>query len=198
MKILAALSQYIEQASPRARASAHRLRTLVLLLRYTGMRIGDVVKLTTDKIVGNKVFLYTQKTGVPVHVLLPQFVVESLDATPRVASQHLFWSGVGSFDGVVGSWRKRLQKLFQLAKVPDGHAHRFRDTFATELLQAGVPIERVAILLGHQSVRVTEKYYSPWTESRQRQIESDLERAWARDPIVLLETKGTPQVHERN
>jgi len=90
------------------------------------------------------------------------------------------------------------RKRFQLANVPDGHAHRFRDTFATELLQAGVPIERVAILLGHQSVRVTAKYYSPWTESRQRQIESDLERAWARDPIVLLETKGTPQVHERN
>ena len=93
---------------------------------------------------------------------------------------------------------ERLQKLFQLANIANGHGHRFRNTFPTELLHAGVPLERVAILLGHQSVRVTEKYYAPWTESRQRQIESDLERAWARDPIVLLETKGTPRVHERN
>jgi len=105
---------------------------------------------------------------------------------------------VGSFDGVVGSWRKCPQKLFRLANVPNGHAHKFRDTFATGVLQAGVPVERVGILLGHQSIRVTEKYYAPWTESRQRQIESDLERAWARDPILLLETKGTPRVHERN
>jgi integrase len=79
--------------------------------------------------------------------------------------------------------------------VTGGHAHRFRDTFATELLLAAVPIERVAVLLGHQSVKVTEKYYSAWTASRQRQVEEDLARAWERDPIVLLETKGTPQVH---
>ena len=88
-----------------------------------------------------------------------------------------------------------MAKLFWLAKVSGGHAHRFRDTFATELLLGGVPIERVAILLGHQSMKVTEKYYAAWTDSRQRQIEADLQRAWDRDPIVLLQTKGTPEVH---
>ena len=83
-----------------------------------------------------------------------------------------------------------------MAEVSNGHAHRFRDTFATELLLAGVPIERVAILLGHQSVKVTEKYYAAWTDCRQRQIEADLQRAWDRDPVVILEmTKGTPEVH---
>jgi uncharacterized membrane protein (DUF4010 family) len=56
-------------------------------------------------------------------------------------------------------------------------------------------IERVSILLGHQSVRVTEKHYSPWVRSRQEQLEADLESAWKRDPLVLLETKGTPEVH---
>jgi site-specific recombinase XerD len=33
----------------------------------------------------------------------------------------------------------------------------FRDSFATGLLQAGVPLERASILLGHQSVRITER-----------------------------------------
>ena len=75
------------------------------------------------------------------------------------------------------------------------HAQRFRDTFAAELLLALVPIERVAILLGHQSVKVTEKYCSAWTASQQRQVEDDLKRAWERDPILLLETKGTQRVH---
>jgi hypothetical protein len=70
-----------------------------------------------------------------------------------------------------------------------------RDTFAVELLLASVPIERVSILLGHQSVRITEKHYAPWVRSRQDQLEADLESAWKRDPLILLETKGTPEVH---
>jgi integrase len=158
------------------------------------MRIGDAVKLASDKLNGNKLFLYTQKTGVPVYTVLPEFVVQVLDTIPRVTPTNFFWNGSGSLDGVIGSWQKRLRKLFRLAKISDGHGHRFRDTFAAELLLAGIPIERVAILLGHQSVKVTEKYYSAWTDARQRQIEADLERAWARDPLVLFETKATQKL----
>ena len=35
----------------------------------------------------------------------------------------------------------------------------FRDTFAVELLLSGVPIDQVSLLLGHSSVKVTEKHY---------------------------------------
>jgi integrase/recombinase XerD len=194
MRILAALPSYLEQAASRGKESAHRLRALVLLLRYSGMRIGDVVKLTCDKLSGRKLFMYTQKSGVPVYTVLPDFVVSAIEATPLVTLTHLFWNGTDNLDCVVGSWQRRLRKLFQIAMISDGHAHRFRDTFATELLLAGVPIERVAILLGHQSVRVTEKYYAAWTDARQRQVEADLERAWERDPIVLLASKGTQKL----
>lgn len=69
--------------------------------------------------------------------------------------------GEGKLDSIVRSWQTRLRRLFELAKVQDGHAHRFRDTFAVELLLSGVPIERVSVLLGHSSVRVTEKHYAP-------------------------------------
>ncbi|MGA8035329.1 MAG: tyrosine-type recombinase/integrase, partial [Candidatus Acidiferrales bacterium] len=64
------------------------------------------------------------------------------------------------------------------------HAHRFRDTFAVELLLAGVPIERVSVLLGHQSMGITEKHYSPWAESRQELLEADLRKARENDPLA--------------
>jgi integrase len=82
-----------------------------------------------------------------------------------------------------------------LAEVEGGHAHRFRDTFAVELLLAGIPLERVSVLLGHQSVRITERHYSPWVRARQEQLEQDLKRVWEQDPIALMETKGMPEVH---
>jgi integrase len=53
-----------------------------------------------------------------------------------------------------------LSSLFTLAKGSGGNAHRFRDSFAVELLPAGVPLERVSVLLGHSSVKITQKDYT--------------------------------------
>ena|ERR1700720_578217 len=76
----------------------------------------------------------------------------------------------------IGKWQRRMQTLFELAKVHGGHAHRFRDAFAVELLLGGFPLERVSVLLGHQRVRITERHYSPWVRSRQEQLEQVMER----------------------
>jgi integrase len=176
-------------------ANEKRARALVLLLRYSGMRIGDSATCPIDRLSGDRLFLYTQKTGVPVNVKLPAFVVEALNTMPKVSSLYFFWSGEGKKETAAGNWRRSLRKLFTLAEIKNGHPHRFRDTFAVELLLAGVPLERVSVLLGHTSIKVTEKHYAPWIRARQEQLEADLERSWARDPIVLAETKGTPEVH---
>lgn len=195
VKILAAIEPYTDEIPSTGLFNARRIRALVLLLRYTGMRIGDAVNLSTDRIRGNRLSLYTQKTGVLVNTVLPDFVVAAVEATPKVTEEYFFWSGTGKLDSAVRSWQTRLRKLFELANIVGGHPHRFRDTFAVELLLAGIPIERVSILLGHQSVRITEKHYSPWVRSRQEQLEADLASAWKHDPLVILETRGTPEVH---
>lgn len=65
------------------------------------------------------------------------------------------WSAISQ-----GNWQRCLKKLFRLAGVPEGHAHRFRHTFATDLLLAGVPLDRVATLLGHANSKVTERHYA--------------------------------------
>jgi integrase/recombinase XerD len=195
LKVLAALDKYADRAGV---ANAQRLKAFVLVLRYSGMRIGDTVKCAVDRINGNKLFLYTQKTGVPVQCILPDFVIRELESAPRSSEGHFFWTGKSKLHSAIGKWQRRLQNLFALAEVQGGHAHRFRDTFAVELLIAGIPLERVSVLLGHQSVRITERHYSPWVRSRQEQLEQDLQRAWSRDPVALMQTKGTPEVHEKN
>jgi integrase len=198
IKILAACDGLQITTPAHGKLNANRLKALVLLMRYTGMRVSDAVTMTTDQLDGKRLFLYTQKTGVPVYTVLPDSVLRALEATPRVTGKHFFWSGEGKIESTVRSWQARLKKIFDLAEVSKGknHAvsHRFRDTFAVELLLAGVPIERVSVLLGHQSVRITEKHYNPWVRSRQEQLEADVARTWERDPLLVQKIPGTKKV----
>jgi integrase/recombinase XerD len=92
---------------------------------------------------------------------------------------------------VNGIWQRTLQSFFELAGIKNGFAHKFRDTFSVSLLLAGVPIEQVSIFLGHSNIKVTQQHYNPWVRDRQLQLEADLQRAWNRDPIVLLNSKST-------
>ncbi len=187
MKILATGAQRINEREGRAKVKAMRTRVLVLLLRYTGLRISDAVGCAVDRIQNGKVFLYTQKTGTPVCVPLPPFVVKELETVPRVTECHFFWAAVGTVETARKKWTESLADLFTAAKVPGGHAHRFRDTFAVELLKAGTPIERVSILLGHSSVKITEQSYAPWNRARQEQTEADVMRSWATDSVAIME-----------
>ena len=82
-------------AQSSAKLGAHRLKTLILLMRYTGMRVSDAVTFSTDRLDGKRLFLYTQKTGVPVYTVLPDSILAALDATPRVTDTRYFWSGNG-------------------------------------------------------------------------------------------------------
>ena len=189
-KILGACADYPD------RRNAVRLRALVLLLRYSGLRIRDAVMLNRDRIHGDMLFLRTAKTGVQVRCPLPPLVTEALEAIPT-AGPYFFWTGESLPKSCVGDWQRSLRRLFRLAGVPSAHAHRFRDTFAVELLLIGTPLERVSALLGHQSVKVTEKHYKPWVRALQEQLEADVRRSWATDLISVPEMKGTFGVHEK-
>jgi integrase/recombinase XerD len=172
------MSAFMDGRGPHPdKENAVRLRARSLLLRYSGLRIGDAVTLERSRMEKDRLRLYTAKTGTHVYCPVPPVVVHALKAIPK-SGPYFFWTGNGKVKSTTGNWQRALKLLFELAEVPTGHAHRFRDTFAVEILLAGIPLERVSILLGHQSVNVTEKHYSPWVRERQEQIEDDVRRMW--------------------
>jgi integrase/recombinase XerD len=156
--------------------SGKRVRAFINLLRYSGLRIRDAATLSRDTLQGNKLLLYTQKTGQPVWLPLPKNIVKELEEL-NSHGKYFFWSGKGLAKSTVADWQRTLATVFKLAGI-EGHAHRFRDTFSVNLLQAGVPLETVSVLLGHASIRVTERHYSPWVKSRQLKLEESIEKAW--------------------
>jgi integrase len=182
---------------------ADRLRALVLLMRWSGLSIQDAVTLERERLSDDdKLFLYRAKTGIPVNVPIPPDVAETLRALPSANPRYFFWSGNGDPQTACKGWRRSLNRLFKIAKIhrPDGtskrcHAHMFRDTFAVALLNKGVPIDRVSLLLGHSSVKVTEKHYAPFVKERQQQLETYARMAWedaTGDAVVDLQSRPSP------
>ncbi|WP_425387814.1 tyrosine-type recombinase/integrase [Edaphobacter aggregans] len=103
---------------------------------------------------------------------------------PRPNPRYYFWSGNGD-PNAVANWQRAYRRLFEIAAIqkPDGslkrcHPHMFRDTFAVENLLARVPIDQVSLLLGHASVKITEKSYAPFVKARQRQLQESVRNAW--------------------
>ena len=156
--------------------SAVRLRALTLLLRYSGLRITDAVTLTKHQISKDLLTLRTAKTGTDVRVPLPKTVLDALLAVET--DNYYFWSGRGTKKSCVGDYQRAFKRLYEIAEVENGHAHRWRDTFAVELLLSGMPLEQVGALLGHQSIKVTQKHYSPWVKARQEQLEAAVRRTF--------------------
>ena len=112
-------------------------------------------------------------------VPLPQPVVDALKASPSDNGKYFFWNGCCLPTSAVKIWERTFQRVFELADISGGTVHRFRDTFAVELLLKGVPIEQVSVLLGHSSLKITEKHYAPWVKARQEQLEQSVRLAWS-------------------
>jgi integrase/recombinase XerD len=172
-------AESIREAHPRIPIETpKKLKALVLLMRYSGVRISDAVMFKRSALLGNKLFLRQEKTKQPVWVPLPDFVIKALMACDE-GNDYFFYKQVGTKKSCVKEWCERLRKVYDMAGLPDGHSHRLRDTFAVSLLEKGVPLETVSILLGHQSVAVTQKHYAPWVKSRQTALEDAVKLAWA-------------------
>jgi integrase/recombinase XerD len=197
-RILDATRRYPDKTGKLGSPSAARLRAFVLLLRFSGLRIGDAVSLRKEMVHGHQLLLYTSKTGSPVFCVLPEFVAEALRSIIPLSDRYFFWTGNSTLHTAKGIWQRSLQNLFEMAGIQNGFCHRFRDTFSVELLQAGVPIEEVAVLLGHSSSKITSRHYAPWVRSRQEQLAKDLQRAWKQDPLVLLEEEAARKMRVEN
>jgi len=94
--------------------------------------------------------------------------------------RYFFYDGKSQPESMVKSWDRVFKKVGETADptVPNCHPHRFRDTFAVSLLLRGVSLDSVSKLLGHSSIKISERHYAPWVKARQDRLEAEVRRIW--------------------
>lgn len=167
-------------------AADDRLKAFILLLLYSGLRLGDAAALHRNRIdwKTRRIMLSTAKTGVVVTVKLPPEVIDALDKLP---SGYLFLLDCG-LKKTIARLQKQVTRLGPLSGVENVHPHRFRDTFACRLLEKGADLRTVQHLLGHSSIKTTERHYAPFVASHQRILDA------ATDTLDFLSPSGTGSV----
>jgi len=171
-------AESIREAHPQIpKGTEKKLKALILLMRYSGIRISDAVMFRRDKLKNGKLFLKQEKTKHPVWVPLPKNVIEAI-AECDEGNEYYFYRNIGKPKSAITEWQQRLKLVYTMAGVADGHSHRLRDTFSVELLQKGISLETVSMLLGHTSIKTTQRHYAPWVKSRQDALETAVKLSW--------------------
>lgn len=150
---------------------------LTLLLRWSGLRITDALRLERKHIVNDLLMLYTGKTSTPVVIPLPPKVIRVLDKLQ--AGEQFF---AGETEKQADAFRSALKRASKRAGIGHVHPHQLRDTFAIELLLSGTPLDQVSKLLGHSSIRTTEQHYLPFVKARQEQLIASVRKSWSSAP----------------
>ena len=160
-----------------------RDHALILLLLRTGMRIGELLNSKVEDIdlYEQKILIYqSDKTCVGRVVYYSEDANQALLAWLRVRDplkQHLFY-GRGDKPLSYEAARSILHKYLQKAGLQySGYSlHCLRHTFATDLLNATMPLECLRELLGHSSMEITRRYARLSDKTREQEYFRAMER----------------------
>ena len=161
-----------------------KLRGLLLLMRWSGLAIRDAVCIERSRFdrkgTHTTLFLHRAKTSHPVYATLRNEIVDEVFALANPDGRYLFVKSVPpderGLDLLVKWWGDLFRKLGLLADLRDDHgqplhftSHSMRHTFVFWALNAGLPTEDIAMLIG-DSVEIVSRHYSAWIAGRQERL----------------------------
>ena len=161
-----------------------RDRALILLLLRTGMRIGELLNTKVDDVDlrQQKILIYlSDKTSEGRVVYYSEDAQQALLAWLKIhdsSKKRLFYGqGKKSQSLCYGAARVMFKKYLHKAGLQySGYTlHCLRHTFATDLLNARMPLECLQVLLGHTNLEVTRRYARLSDKTRENEYFSAME-----------------------
>lgn len=157
------------------RSTRGRYWLTYLMLRFTGARIGEVVKINDTKDIDYHIAevriktLYRREKQAKRIVPIPEKVASEIAtflSTESAMRGRIFAVDPNNFRKVfyarakeAGILQKSSDKLTGKKSIHP-HPHTLRHTRAIELVDAGVPVPTVQSILGHASILTTAEYVS--------------------------------------
>jgi integrase len=136
-------------------ATTPRARALIAFGAYTGMRLGEILKLAPEDVVGGFIRVRDSKTGEDRQVPIAPALKPHLGALPFK----------GNWRNVYRGWlsaRKRAKLTLRY--------HDLRHMAATAMAEAGHHPIIIADVLGHKSLQTTRKYTHPSLEAKAKAL----------------------------
>jgi integrase/recombinase XerD len=150
--------------------SALRLTAILECLYATGMRVSELVALTSAQIYKELGFIRVIgkgkkerliPIGEPALKAIENYVANGRGfffKTSQKAKDHIFLNSRGGALSRMGIW-KLIQQAAAAADIQKRvYPHIFRHSFATHLLEGGADLRAVQDMLGHSSIITTEVY----------------------------------------
>ena len=134
------------------------LKPMVIIALHTGMRRGEIFKLTWDQVDLRRgmIFLEDTKSGHSREVPLNDSAREAFSLVPcRMDGGRVFSNPKGETYRTIN---KAFARACRLAGIRGCTFHTLRHTYASHLVMAGVSIKAVQEFLGHQSLAITMRY----------------------------------------
>lgn len=152
-------------------SSSGWLRDIIILALDTGMRLSELIHLKWEDVDLTRQFLTVRntKSGRDRKIPLTLRVILTLLNRKKSpgATEHIFPHGQGN-----QLWRVRsaFVRLLKRINIKGLRFHDLRHTFATKLITQGVDLATVQKLLGHQDIRMTQRYSHPSSDDMKKAI----------------------------
>lgn len=171
-------AQYALLRAVQERGKARDIALITLML-HTGLRVSEVANLRRGDVrISPRQGTLTVRGGkggkyrtVPLNADARKALGAYLEERPAIRGEDFLF--VGQRGGALRSpgIYYLVQRYAYDARLEGVTPHTLRHTFGKNLVDAGVPLDRVAQLLGHESVDTTRLYTTPSEQDLQREVE---------------------------
>jgi integrase/recombinase XerC len=173
------LTRQQQAAFMRAVMASQVLRDLAIcgLMLHAGLRVGEVCSLyQRDITIRERSGLITVRCGkgnkqryVPLNATIRRFLSEYLNTLPQ--EQEVLFASCRTAHFSERAVQHLVARYAYRAKLNHVSPHKLRHSFCKNLIDAGVSLDKVALLAGHTSLEVTRRYVIPSEQDLQEAVE---------------------------